>query len=84
MDWILVLGIIAATLTTSALLPQLIKAHNSKHTKDLSLAMFSLSALGVFLWIIYGLALGAIPVIVANSVTLCLMLYIVYLKVKYG
>jgi len=84
MDPIFIIGLTAATLTTSALLPQLIKAHNSKHTKDLSLAMFSISALGVFLWIIYGIALGAIPVIAANSVTLCLMLYIVYLKIKYG
>lgn len=78
------LGIMAATLTTSALLPQLIKAHTTRHTKDISLAMFVMSALGVFLWMIYGLAIGSVPVIIANSLTLCLMLYIVYLKIKYG
>jgi MtN3 and saliva related transmembrane protein len=78
------IGITAASLTTGALLPQVIKAHTSRHTKDLSLAMFGISALGVFLWITYGLLTASVPVIIANSLTLCLMLYIIYLKVKYG
>jgi MtN3 and saliva related transmembrane protein len=78
------IGLIAASLTTGALLPQVIKAHTTRHTKDISLAMFVLSALGVALWIVYGVASRIMPVILANSLTLGLMLYIIYLKVKYG
>jgi MtN3 and saliva related transmembrane protein len=77
-------GIIAAVFTTMALLPQVIKAHQTKHTKDVSLLMFIITSIGVTLWIVYGFMLGAIPVIAANSATLMLSLYIVYLKVKYG
>ncbi|MDD4179011.1 MAG: SemiSWEET transporter [Candidatus Margulisbacteria bacterium] len=84
MDPIFIVGITAATLTTAAFLPQVAKAHQSRHTKDLSLSMFIVLAIGVSLWIVYGVALGSIPVIAANSVTLCLMLYLVYLKIKYG
>jgi MtN3 and saliva related transmembrane protein len=83
-DPIFTIGIAAAILTTSAFLPQVIKAHSSKHTKDLSLVMFVLFSAGLILWIIYGVALHAIPVVAANSVTLLLTLYIIYLKVKYG
>jgi MtN3 and saliva related transmembrane protein len=38
---------------------------------------------GVFLWLIYGLMLGALPIILANLVTLVLTLAILVLKVRY-
>jgi MtN3 and saliva related transmembrane protein len=83
-DTVFLLGITAAALTTGGLLPQVIKAHTTRHTKDISLAMFVMSAVGVALWIVYGVMVNVLPVIIANSLTLCLMLYIVYLKIKYG
>jgi MtN3 and saliva related transmembrane protein len=79
-----IIGFAAACFTTVAFLPQVIKAHNSRHTKDLSLVMFVLFSIGLILWIIYGINLNSVPVIVANSVTLLLSLYLIYLKVKYG
>ena len=84
MDIIFLIGIFAACLTTTAFLPQVIKAHNSKHTKDLSLVMFVVLSAGLVLWLIYGLALRSVPVIAANSLTLLLVLYLIYLKIKYG
>lgn len=84
MDYIFLIGSLAACFTTAAFLPQVIKAHNTKHTKDLSLAMFTIMATGLILWTIYGVALHSIPIIAANSVTLVLVGYIIYLKVKYG
>jgi len=79
-----IIGFIAACFTTISFLPQVIKAHNSKHTKDLSLEMFVLFSIGLMLWIVYGINLNSVPVIAANSVTLLLSLYLIYLKVKYG
>jgi MtN3 and saliva related transmembrane protein len=38
---------------------------------------------GVFLWLVYGLAIDAMPVVVTNSVTLILALLILILKIKY-
>ena len=58
--------------------------HVSRHTKDLSLVMFILLSVGLSLWLVYGIALRSVPVIIANSVTLLLALYLIYLKVKHG
>ncbi len=84
MDILLVVGIVAGTFTTAAFLPQVIKAHTSRHTKDLSLVMFVLFSIGLLLWIIYGVALRSFPVIAANTITILLSLYLIYLKIKYG
>lgn len=78
------LGMVAAVLTTSAFLPQVIKAHRSKHTHDLSLGMYLTFTTGVALWMIYGIMSGSWPVFLANAFTLILSGYVLYLKVKYG
>jgi len=83
MDWIFWLGTAAALLTTAAFLPQVIKAHTSQRTQDLSLAMYVMFSCGLLLWIIYGLAYRALPIIAANSVTLLLSLSLIYLKIKH-
>ena len=84
MDILFTIGMLAAAFTTVAFLPQVVKAHTSRHTKDLSLVMFVLFSAGLLLWIVYGFALASIPVIAANCVTLLLTLYLIFLKVKYG
>ena len=45
--------------------------------------LFTFSA-GVLLWLIYGFRLWAMPIIVANAVTLALLLIIMALKVRYA
>ncbi len=84
MDIILLVGSAAAILTTISFLPQVIKAHSSRHTRDLSLSMYVLFSLGLALWTVYGVALHSIPVIAANTITLAMSLYLIYLKAKYG
>ena len=79
-----IIGIAAATLTTISFLPQVFKAARTKRTKDLSLSMYVLFSAGVFLWMIYGLMLGELPVILANFLALVMGLYLVYLKKKYS
>jgi MtN3 and saliva related transmembrane protein len=39
---------------------------------------------GVVLWLVYGIRLWAMPVIVANAVTLVLLLTIMALKTRYA
>ncbi len=82
-EFIDILGLIAGTLTTIAFLPQLHKTWTSKSAKDVSSVMMITFCLGVFLWFIYGLAIHAMPVIVANAVTLVLALLILLLKIRY-
>jgi MtN3 and saliva related transmembrane protein len=84
MDTITMIGLLAGTLTTIAFLPQLTKTWRSKSAKDISLGMFLIFCSGVFLWLIYGILIDALPIILANTVTLILSSAILILKLKYG
>lgn len=77
------LGYLAGTLTTIAFVPQLVKIWRSKSADDVSLAMFLIFTTGVTLWLLYGLLIGAWPVIVANAMTLVLACAILVLKLRY-
>ena len=77
------LGFIAGMLTTISFVPQMLHAFRSKRCDDLSWAMLLTFSAGVVLWLIYGFRLWAMPIIVANAVTLALLLIIMALKTRY-
>ena len=52
--------------------------------RGISLGMYSAFTLGVALWLLYGLLLGAWPVVLANAVTLALAAGILGMKLRYG
>ncbi len=83
MDYLLVLGLIAATCTTLAFVPQFIKVWKTRSTHDISLAMYIVISTGIFLWLIYGLLKKDPPIIVANAASLVIALAILLLKLKY-
>ena len=84
MDVPMLIGLAAGILTTIAFLPQLILTAKTRATKDISLGMFVTFCVGVLLWLIYGLMIQALPVILANGVTLVLAGAILVLKLKHG
>lgn len=77
------LGLLAGSLTTAAFIPQVVKTWQSKSAADISYAMFALFSLGVFLWLLYGVAIGAMPIILTNAVTLVLALSIIIMKMRF-
>lgn len=77
-------GLIAGALTTIAFVPQVVKIWNTKSANDISFGTFFIFSLGVFFWLVYGLMIGAMPVILANAVTLVLAVVIIVLKTRYG
>jgi MtN3 and saliva related transmembrane protein len=77
------LGLLAATLTTLAFLPQVLKTWRSRSARDVSTGMFLLLSVGVALWVIYGLLIGSLPVVAANAATLGLALAMLALKRRY-
>ena len=83
MDIPTLLGLGAGTLTTVAFVPQVLKTWRSKSGNDISLGMFLLFSTGVLLWLIYGILIDALPVILANAVTLLLSLTVLVLKLRY-
>ena len=79
----LILGIVAGTLCTISFLPQVVRILRTKQTKDLSLVTFSIFALGVLCWLIYGIVIQEMPIILANTATLILVILIIVMKIKY-
>ena len=67
-----IIGYLAAMLTTASFLPQAIKTIKTRDTQSLSLGMYSMFALGVLLWLVYGLYLSNSAIIVANAITFLL------------
>lgn len=83
MEAVNVLGLIAGSLTTAAFVPQVVKTWRTRSTADISLGMFALFALGVLLWLLYGVSIGSLPIVIANGVTFALAAVIVILKLRY-
>lgn len=77
------IGMVAGTLTTVSFVPQALKIWKSRSATDISLGMFLLFSLGVLLWLIYGIKIAAMPVIVANAITLALSLSIILMKIVF-
>jgi MtN3 and saliva related transmembrane protein len=77
------LGFTAGILTTLSFVPQVLHAWRSKRCDDLSWGMLLTFSGGVVLWLAYGLLLRAAPIIVANAVTLALLVTIMVLKIRY-
>jgi len=77
-------GLAAAFLTTLAFLPQVLHTIRTRSTHDISLKMYSLFTLGVFLWLIYGLILRDVPIIAANAITFLLSGTVLVLKLRHG
>ncbi|MBU0472837.1 MAG: SemiSWEET transporter [Bacteroidetes bacterium] len=75
-------GFIAASLTTFAFIPQVIKTIKTKSTDDLSPVMYGVLLSGVICWLIYGIIINDLPVIVANAVTACLTAIIFFISLK--
>jgi MtN3 and saliva related transmembrane protein len=83
MSTIDLLGYVAGLLTTCAFWPQLQKTWRSKSAGDVSLGMLAIFTSGVGLWLLYGVVLGAWPIILTNAVTLLLTGAILALKLRY-
>lgn len=77
------LGLVAGTLTTIAFVPQVVKTWRTRSTRDISLGMFATFGAGVALWLLYGIAIGSWPVMLANAVTFVLALLILFLKLRH-
>lgn len=83
-SWVSLIGSVAGMSTTGAFLPQVIRTWRTRSTEDISLGMFLLTAFGLLLWLIYGLARNDWPLIVTDVVSLILAVTILGLKLRYG
>ena len=78
------IGAAAGTLSTIAFIPQAWRIWRTRSARDLSLPMYLIFSTGVALWLLYGVLLGALPIIVCNGVTLVLAGTVLAMKLKFG
>ncbi len=78
-----IIWMIAAFWTTFSFLPQAIKTIKTKDTKSLSLPMYIMFTIWVFLWLIYWIQINSLPVILANALTFIFALIILIYKIIY-
>lgn len=78
------IGFLAAFLTTCSFVPQALHTFRTRDVSGISLGMYSVFTAGVALWLVYGLVLGAWPIVVANAITLALAGTILVMKMAYG
>ena len=77
-----IIGFIAAILTTSSFLPQLIKVWKTKSSKGVSTLMYFVMLSGVILWGAYGYLIESKSVLIANIVAGLLQIVILILIFK--
>jgi MtN3 and saliva related transmembrane protein len=76
------IGLLAALCTTVSYVPQLKKCWDTGSAGDLSFKMFSVLAAGIALWVAYGVLQGDMVIVLANSVSLLLLMGILAFKFR--
>ena len=83
MDSVLLLGITAGAMTTGSIVPQALKIVQSKSARDVSTLFFAIMAGGMLLWLVYGLLRSDMIIVLWNTISLSLTLFILALKKVY-
>jgi MtN3 and saliva related transmembrane protein len=83
-EWVPAIGTAAAVLTTLCWVPQALRIILTRNTHAISLLTQTILVTGIVMWLVYGLEMDDLPLIWANSVTLCLNVLILGLKLRYG
>ena len=76
-------GYCAAVLTTVSFVPQAWHTFTTRDVRGISLGMYSVFTAGVACWLVYGLLLGAWPIVIANVITLALAGGILVMKLRF-
>ena len=77
------IGVVAAVLTTASFLPQVWHSFKTRDVSGISLGMYSVFTVGIALWLVYGLLIGAWPLILANGITLVFAVAILVMKLRF-
>ena len=83
METTTLLGTVAGTLTTVALVPQVVRIVRLKAAEEVSGGTFAVMSVGIALWAVYGFLIDSPVVVFFNLVTLALCIAILVLKSRY-
>lgn len=77
------IGSAGGFLTSVAVIPQVVRTWRTKHARDISIWQPLILIAGMLLWLIYGVLLHDLPLIAANSFSLCCYLFLLGMKIVY-
>lgn len=83
MDPIDIIGIVAGILTSSSIVPQIVKTLKKKKAQEVSVFMFIVMMTGNALWVYYGLDKSDIAIISTNFLALGLNITMLVLKYRF-
>jgi len=83
MDWIEIIGLVGAFLSSITFIPQVYLAWKSKSVGDLSLGMILIVITSTVVWLVYGVALMLWPVIIANAIIFLLATLLIVFKLTF-
>jgi MtN3 and saliva related transmembrane protein len=72
-----IIGLIAATFTTIAFVPQFLKIWKKRDASGVSISMYVIMLIGICIWFCYGVLIESIAVITANVVSGILQMFII-------
>ena len=75
-----IFGWLAAVFTTLIFVPQLIKAFNTKMTRDISMLMIVLAVLGNASWLAHAILTSNIPLMVCASLIIIMSFILIIFK----
>lgn len=78
-----IIGLVAAVLTTASFIPQVYVVWKEKSVKDISLTMYAIFFIGLVMWLYYGIEIDSLSVILANGVTIILVVLIIIAKLRF-
>ncbi|MCD6211080.1 hypothetical protein DRN80_02255 [Methanosarcinales archaeon] len=79
-----IFGLIAGFMCITSFIPQILKGYRTKKLDDLSYLLLSFMGSGMFLWILYGIHIGSIPVIITNVMGVCCNILLLVMKFIYS
>ena len=80
MLYTMILGYLAAAISTASFAPQAWKIIKSRETKDISMGMYALTVFGFGLWLAFGILQRQWPLVASNSICLMLSGFILLMK----
>ena len=80
---IVIIGYLAACLTTASVVPQIIHTLRTRDVRGISIPSWAALSVGISLWLIYGLYIGSGPVIISNAVSLGLDITILTMAIMW-
>lgn len=78
------LGLIAGAITSMGFIPQLLKGYKTKKLEDVSYFMPIILAIGMTIWLVYGILKDALAIICANTFAIICCLILIIMKKRYS